>query len=239
MAIDFDAASLEYLQAISEFADLRCANARQEATFSFWIKTTQVSPASTDWQSPCTCGREQSGDNDCMWGWIDNGGAGVSKICMSWSATSGSNILKSASNVNDDVWHHIAMTKRLSDARFQIFFDGVLDATKFQDSGSPTTTFDRIAARVGGPNNYIDGLLDDVRVYNRVLFDNEIASLATQRGGDGNFEGLVHLYKMDEGAPGTTVSGSNSVKDTVGGNDCTPAVTPTYEEQVVRSRRAA
>jgi len=239
MAIDFVAASSEYLDALAEFADLRGNNALGEASFSFWIKTTQISGASNDWQSPHVTGFENVGGDDCMWGGIDNGGASASKIWASWAQGQNWN-LKSVTPINDDVWHHIVQTMTLAGAIAQVFVDGVLDNSRSGGTATvPSNTFTELGRLTGATSYYFDGLLDDIRIYNRVLGANEVAAMYAQRGADPNFEGCVSRWRLDEGAPGVVVVGAGVVKDDVGGNNCTPSATPTFEESVVGARRVA
>lgn len=239
MAVDFDAASSEYLTAASNFADLRCVNALGEASLSYWINTTQISASANDWESPHVTGREVVGNDDCMWGGIDNGGASISLAEMSW-AQGVLRRLKSTEYVNDGAWHHVVQTMKLAGAVQQIYFDGVLDTSASGGTAtSPSNTFTSIGRLTAATPVYLDGLVDDVRIYNRVLTATEVAIMYAQRGADPIIDGLVTRYKLDDGAPGTTVS---TAEDEMGNNHVTSVGgTPTFEESYVGGarRRAA
>ena len=76
------------------------------------------------------------------------------------------------------------------------------------------------------PTQSWDGYLDDFRVYNRFLSQEEIETLYACRGNDWIIDGLINWWPMNEGSEGSTVS---SLIDVVGGFDLTVVnSTPTY-----------
>jgi hypothetical protein len=106
-------------------------------------------------------------------------------------------------------------------------------------AGATTRTSDAAQdARTGvdGTGSFFGNMfLEDVRLYNRALTDNEIATIAACRGTDGIVSGLVARWLAIEGAPGTTVT---TVRDyTVNGNNGTPAGSPVYATGTSRYRR--
>ena len=58
-----------------------------------------------------------------------------------------------------------------------------------------------------------NGKIEDVRIYNRALGQDELKTIHASRGHDGIVDGLVSRWLLNEGAEGITVSGANSVKD--------------------------
>jgi hypothetical protein len=95
----------------------------------------------------------------------------------------------------------------------------------------------------GRPDNIgnVNGKIDDVRIYNKSLSPAEIQTIYAANGHDGIIDGLVSRWLMNEKSPGTTVSGTNSVKD-IGpsGNHGTPGTANcSYAESVLSFRRAA
>ena len=84
-------------------------------------------------------------------------------------------------------WHHVALTWDSTSNDAKQYIDGVLT-----DSGSMTNGWNQnlgeweIGSQGRSNSNVWDGLLDDSRVYNRVLTQEEITHLATYRGIEGS-----------------------------------------------------
>jgi hypothetical protein len=149
------------------------------STLDVWVKTTQTGNA-THWRAPAITGVEQSGGaNDINWGTLDATG----HIGIYVGDTGG---VFSTNPVNDGQWHNIAMTRNASSGVVQLYVDGVLNGTGTFDTGNKASQFSVIGAltdvasdgvtRTG--DNYFNGQLDEVRIYNQVLGANEIAGLA-------------------------------------------------------------
>lgn len=144
------------------------------ATLVAWINTTQVGNIKM-YKAPGIAGVEQAyGDNDIFWGWLDDTG----RIGIMAGDTPGA---KSISPVNDGVWHQVAFTRDADTGQVKVYVDGGLQATATSAPGAKTTPFaslGRIEDTAGAASiNYFSGGLDDVRIYDRVLSDQEIASL--------------------------------------------------------------
>ena len=82
-----------------------------------------------------------------------------------------------------------------------------------------------------------NGIIAEVRLYDRPLTLNEIASIATMNGADGVVSGRIGGWRMIEEAPGTAPSGADSVKDSSGRYDGTPGGTSSYSESAHLNRR--
>jgi hypothetical protein len=125
----------------------------------------------------------------------------------------------------------------------QIFQNGVLDVSGTVTNQVPTAADLLLGWRTGGAAaEHFDGILEDVRIYNRVLSANEALTIYAAQGSDGIVDGLVHRWIMNEGASGTTVSGASSVRDIVDASQLhgTPTGTPVYREDFrTRWRRRA
>ena len=75
-------------------------------------------------------------------------------------------------------WQHLAATYDGATARFYV--DGVEIASRAVAGGAGTSDVWRVGAYGGSPGGFFDGLVDDVRVYNRALSEAELQSdLAT------------------------------------------------------------
>ena len=147
------------------------------ATLTAWIKTTQ-SGGSDTWNSPAITGVEVAGtQNDIRWGYLDQSGhIGIG---------AGDVGVVSTTAINNGQWHHVAFTRDATTGAVKIYIDGVLQVSGQSDAGIITSPFRLIGAQTdltsgGGPDGatYFNGQLDEVRIYNQILGDNEIASMA-------------------------------------------------------------
>ncbi len=153
------------------------------STLDAWIKTTQVGNA-THWLAPAITGVEQAGGaNDINWGTLDaTGRIGI------YVGDSGS--VYSTNPINDGQWHNVAMTRDAVTGMIELYVDGVLNGSLITETGNKTSQFKVIGAlsdvdgggitRTG--DNYFNGQLDEVRIYNQVLGAGEIAGLAVIPG---------------------------------------------------------
>jgi hypothetical protein len=149
------------------------------STLDVWVNTLQVGNA-THWMAPAITGVEQAGaGNDINWGTINaSGDIGI------YVGDSGG--VYSTMPLNDGHWHNIAITRDATTGNVQLFVDGVLNGTGTFDTGNKTSHFYLIGALSDVANdgttptgdNYFNGQLDEVRIYNQVLGANDIAGLA-------------------------------------------------------------
>lgn len=101
-------------------------------------------------------------------------------------------------------------------------------------SGQDASEIGRIS-HTSGSVYYMDGILFDVRIYNRALSQTEIGIIYSQHGNDGIIYGLVSRWQMNEKKSGSICSGAGAVKSTTGANDGTPAGNPVYASSPVVS----
>ncbi|WP_347330939.1 DUF6701 domain-containing protein [Marinimicrobium locisalis] len=134
------------------------------ASLAFWIRTSQVG-SDTAWQAPGVAGVEEAGGtDDIFWGWLDSQGRiGVS--------IANDNSTKSLASINDGSWHHVVLTRDHQAGEFRIYIDGALDNNGSIATGVIGNGYDRIGSIMdtGGTHEYLDGQLDEVRVYDGVL----------------------------------------------------------------------
>jgi len=139
-------------------------------------------------------------------------------------------------------WHHVVITSDGSnDAdNVAIWVDGVSEScTSVVNNAITGTTETTAAFNLANRDNSSSGwagYLEDVRVYNRKLTDQEIVTMHTCRGVDCIVSGLVGHWPLNELSPGTAVpSGSGSVKDvSASANNGTQTANPDYVAGVLR-----
>jgi Concanavalin A-like lectin/glucanases superfamily/Fibronectin type III domain len=147
-----------------------------------WFKTTQAAPSGSTnhWQDPAITGVEQaSGSNDINWGTLNTTG----HIGLYVGDAGG---VYSTNAVNNGQWHNIAMTRDATTGQVQLYIDGVLNGTGTFDVGNKTSHFSVIGALADVANdgvtptgdNYFNGQLDEVRIYNTVLTTTDVQELA-------------------------------------------------------------
>lgn len=227
MAIAFVAASSEYIQATS-YKGILGTNPR---TVSAWIKTTALNAAIFSW------GNDSNGERWGLRVQDGNGLAGAIRV-----EVNGGYIVGNVA-VNDGEWHHVAATWEddgtpdVTDT--VLYVDGVAVGTS-ASTGNVINTVSGEDVKIGVAqvsSHLFDGLIDDARIYDRVLSAEEMATIFARRGSDEIVYGLVSRWKMLEGYPTQVVSGAGVVKDHAGANNGTPVNSPTWEESVITGRR--
>ncbi len=121
------------------------------------------------------------------------------------------NITLSGSQIPGAGWHHIAFTKDASD-QWQYFLDGVLSKSGSFAVPINTNTNDvEIGSRHdNGNDGFFQGLLDDTRLYNRVLTGTEIQNLADGCGNVSSSASSVSSTASSQSSVDSSVSSSAS-----------------------------
>ncbi|MDP6575217.1 MAG: SdrD B-like domain-containing protein, partial [Candidatus Peribacteraceae bacterium] len=125
----------------------------------------------------------------------------------------------SSATVNDGVWHHAVGVKDAVNDYTKLYLDGSEVGTNTE---SPLT-FDSTTFKIGilttGPLGPFDGLIDDVRMYNRALSASEVANLNSGNPSTGSgyytFGGMIDIAGDLKNYTGNLVS-SGSI--TMSGN---------------------
>ncbi len=161
---------------------------------AFWFKTTSpdagLFQASNSATSPSSYDRVLS---------LSSGNIRV----RTWS----NEILTSTGlNLADGRWHHVVHVLGVSVGGQRVYVDGelILQGTKDTSNFNHQTHlfFGRVTSIFDAASPYLNGQLDDVRVYNRVISDQEIAELY----------GLIGHYKLDE-TSGTVAADSSGLSN--------------------------
>jgi hypothetical protein len=172
---------------------------------------------------------KQAGD----WGWaftIENGGGGISF----WSG----NNLRASANITPsvNVWHHVAMAYDHGANVVRFYLNGDLVATR--TSPGVLTNTDTDPAYIGyGPsgatNEFNNGMISEVRLWNRALTTEEIQTNYAAAGLNGVESGLVGLWRLDEGSGTVTTDTTASANHAVLGNG-DPARVPAWGTGAIR-----
>ena len=90
-------------------------------------------------------------------------------------------------DVHDDAWHFVCVTA--GSTEFKVYIDGELEGidAEFDAGGNMTTNvFIGAYSDNGSAQHYFNGIIDDIRIYDRVLASDEVQALfVTDSDGDG------------------------------------------------------
>ncbi len=135
----------------------------------------------------------------------------------------------------NDVWHHAVWTWDGTTNR--LYVNGVEDANSLTALQTAAITDINFGRWTGG-SEYYPGTLDDMRIYDRALSPEEVATIYAARGTDGIVDGLVSRWLMNEGSEGSAASGAGNVRDSaINANNGEAFTSPTYEAGGLRFRR--
>jgi len=105
--------------------------------------------------------------------------------------------VRSSSDVLNDEWHHVTAT--YDEQNFRLFIDGQLETQKTYTGGLTPNTMPLFLGRdpynAVPQNRHYNGEMDELRIYNRVLSENEISGLYTSAD-----DGLVAHYPFNGNA---------------------------------------
>ncbi|GAA5481418.1 LamG-like jellyroll fold domain-containing protein [Haloferula sargassicola] len=173
-------------------------------TFTAWIKSTDTSGGRNVFISAANSAAEKSYVDMTIAGGTTTLGALSSRLRPGGDTNIAELFSTSAPGavvVNDDAWHHVAMTLDLETATLRQFVDGVLTA---ETTAVPLAQFPLFnnfeVGRLGRatPTDAFQGLIDDVQVYNEALTPARIASLYETPGvsADEDHDRLDDLWEI-------------------------------------------
>lgn len=170
-------------------------NSYEELTVETWLKTNDA-------------GNQVIASFDRSEYWrveINGSGAGNGQIGFDLLTSSGIIDFGSNTRVDDGEWHHVACV--FDNGTLNIYIDGILDATTSSGStfgsgirrygfvgvGSESDTYNGST----GPNDYFNGEMDEFKIWNRALSQNDIRSNMAKHI-SGKSSGLEVYYKFDD-----------------------------------------
>jgi len=143
-------------------------------TVALWVKTTDTAgTAGAQWWSGKGLVDGEVGGGGADWGTaIVNG-----KFVLGVGSSTGDTTIASSTNVNDGTWHHVAATRNNSSGAMAVYVDGVLRGSGTGPTGSRTWPPSLRIGSLQTGNNFLNGTLDDVRLYDHILSAGEISAL--------------------------------------------------------------
>lgn len=147
----------------------------------------------------------------------------------------GGEVLDGVTAISTGVWHFGALT--WDGATKRLYLDDAEEANEAATGTLVTGTGEQVylaAVEATTIRREMDGLLEDMRIYDRALSVNELLTMYQLRGADGIVHGLLHRWRMNEGAENAVASGAGGVKDLAAGQFNGTAVgSPTYEAGIL------
>jgi len=189
-ALDFDSSNNDYVS-------LPSINPTDAITVEAWVKSSSNSGYSGVWQIV-------SKYNAYILGTNSFGGKDMCFIIYDSTWRYGS-----CYTVPDPQnWHHFIGTYNKLTQEKKLYVDGVLRSTTSPSGSINADTGPVFVARRECCNDYFDGIIDEVRIYNRALSDAEVAE--HYKGVYSDNSGLVGYWSFNEGSGDTAYDGSGN-----------------------------
>ncbi|MCW1922780.1 LamG domain-containing protein [Luteolibacter arcticus] len=179
--------------------------AAKALTYSAWIKSTDVSSGRNAFISAANTTLDNSYVDFGVAGQVGNVGALSGRLRPNGNVNIAeifSNTAPHTTLVNDDVWHHVALTVDLATTSIKLYVDGVPTG---ENTAIPVAVFPvfnnfeigRLGRKV--PTDGFAGLVDDVQIYNEALSPARIAALHAMPGvsADEDHDRLDDQWEID------------------------------------------
>ena len=178
-------------------------------TVAMWVKTTDTAgAANAQWWAGKGLVDGEVGGGGADWGTsIVNG-----KFVLGVGSTGGDTTLASSVNINDGSWHHLVATRDNTSGAMAVYVDGAPRGSGTGPTGSRTLPASLRIGSLQTGNNFLNGTLDDVRLYERVLSSAEVAALARSPYGGIPWPvpGVIQAEDYDIGGPGFSYNDSDA-----------------------------
>lgn len=159
------------------------------ASLSFWIKTTDAGTGQAS-ESPAVTGVDEAdGSDDVFWGWLNtSGNVGIT--------TGNDDDTFSGISVNNNVYHHIVLSRDAATDAYEIYVDGTLSASgTFDGDSAGTGTIGNLFSSIGrvestdGTFIYLDALIDEFIVFDEVLSGDQVSEIYSLQSNGQNLDG--------------------------------------------------
>ncbi|WP_370088103.1 LamG-like jellyroll fold domain-containing protein [Ekhidna sp.] len=208
----------------SDFVSFTRQNLSAGLTYEAWINTTSTASTSVYEGNPALT---VIGDNDNS----IEGAFGVHDGKVRYTHWTGAattfDQMDGTVDVNDGLWHHIAVTHENGSNEVRLYVDGILDVVSTSTIYSTGISANRIGSSYlsgGGNDNFFIGEIDEVRIWNAVLDESEIRN--NMYAGDlsplPTYSNLLVHYGFNQGSDAADNSGLTTLTDLSSyGNDGT------------------
>ncbi|UCE99680.1 MAG: lamin tail domain-containing protein, partial [Planctomycetota bacterium] len=159
-----------------------------EYTISLWVKTTQTGAA--PWDQKVIFERRATYPLSGINQWVAHIFLNENNATGFFIGEGGGNnfFLNDTMAINDGNWHHITATRKNTEY-VRVYVDGTLRKSGSTSFNPYTTEITTIAVRRTNTNTftgYFDGIIDDVRIYDHALSEDEIEAFTPDADLDGD-----------------------------------------------------
>jgi hypothetical protein len=163
----------EFQASNSEYVNCGAIGTRTKFTASLWFDASSWSTSDGNWDYFVS--RENSSDYDGPWFLRHNGDSSVG-LEFGVADDSGNQYdIKTGIRPNTSVWKHFVGS--YDGSKMRLYFDGELIGENSVSVTLSTQNNELIIGSNGGNQRFFDGLIDDVRIYDRALTPLEIEKL--------------------------------------------------------------
>lgn len=140
-------------------------------TIAFWVKTTTTGGTGTHWWSGkgLVDGEVPNAANDF--------GVSLVGAQAAFGVGNADTTIKTTSNINNGAWHRVAVTRNATSGQMKIYFDGILQTTATGPTGTKNAPANLRIGSLQTNINFFAGQIDEVRLYNVVLSDAQVAAI--------------------------------------------------------------
>lgn len=169
--------------------------------------------------------------------------SGVLYVSARTLAADAASIRNDTTVLSNNTLYHVAANVNFVTRLIYFYVNGAFSSTPSAGSWTAgnTENINSISSAIGsspaGARFWMDGTLDDVRLYNRMLSANEMQAVFACRGSDAIFYGLQTRYLMDEKQTDYTTVGAEVVRDYTGNLSGTAVAGCIYADSTLKKRR--
>ncbi|KIM09722.1 MAG: hypothetical protein KU29_00220 [Sulfurovum sp. FS06-10] len=183
-------------------------------TIQYWVKTSVIGTSGSQWYNG-----KSIVDNE-VGGVTTDFGTSLLGSKLAFGIGSPDVTIQSTSNINDGTWKHITVTWKQVTGAMQLYVNGVLEATGIgSTSARSASNFIKLATN-NSLDNFFNGNIDEVRVWNIVLTATDIMN--TMNCEAQTQPQLIAYYKFNQGFDATSNTALTTLTDASGnGNNGT------------------
>jgi subtilisin-like proprotein convertase family protein len=132
-------------------------------------------------------------------------------------------VSKTSTSIEPNTWYHVCSVFNSSTGEHSLYINGVLDSSSTYSSTLPNSNLDSLYIGISGNSSPFNGMLDEVRIWNRALTSSEAGAnfrsvLATSSG---IYNGLVFslpFQRLHSSSPFSIVDHSSGAHPVIGRN---------------------